>query len=771
MTFIPNNEFAKLIEVLKSGDTKFSQQASETEEYKKFITKFPAERISSLSLENYCLGKGKNDNFCWWIERGLEPVLGRYSPGTAKGHILYYMHDGSLFKNQKFEKLSESDTLQYILKIHNVIINANPNEDLSWIDDKSEIYKRANVKPIMTMGAARKIRLLSCYHPDLILPISSSEHIGHFLLLFGFPESELPIPKKSVARLMLLTHFYEKAKEQVPDLTTYGFMKALYSSEFGHAPVSRETEAEDEDSDEISSDEIIDYKEFVNGISLNSILYGPPGTGKTYQTIVEALNILDPAFLKLNSNKEHRKELKDRFDYFVKEKRIRFTTFHQSYSYEDFVEGLKAESTEDGRIIYRVVPGIFKSICDDAVTSVVSKEIKVNDNPTIWKVSIDGSGEGASKKYCLDHSEMRIGWGDTGDLKNTDEKNEYYKSLGSETQGTLNYFHDGMQIGDVVLCLHSRSEFCAVGIITSDYRYDKKISSDINDDYFHVRDVNWICRDIKLSVLPINGGTQFTLKTVYPLTRLSWGSLVEYLKETGNIKHEVEDVSGPLPYVLIIDEINRGNVSRIFGELITLIESSKRSGESEALSLQLPYSKKTFRVPNNVYLIGTMNTADRSLAGLDIALRRRFVFKEMPPLPYLLKSVTVEKVLNIADMIEKMNERIKVLLDKDHCIGHAYFMSLETHNTLSNLEFIFKNQILPLLQEYFFEDWERIAWILNDHKKAKKDQFIVQSEAKLADLFGDDVAHQIGNVGKRWELNANAFSNIQSYVEIIGVSR
>ncbi|MEE3591218.1 AAA family ATPase, partial [Pseudomonas aeruginosa] len=123
--------------------------------------------------------------------------------------------------------------------------------------------------------------------------------------------------------------------------------------------------------------------------------------------------------------------------------------------------------------------------------------------------------------------------------------------------------------------------------------------------------------------------------------------------------------------VLIIDEINRGNVSRIFGELITLIEQSKRAGAEEALSVVLPYSKQRFSVPQNVYLIGTMNTADRSLAGLDIALRRRFEFREMPPRPELLDDVRIGG-LNVGQLLRTMNQRIEVLLDRDHCLGHAY---------------------------------------------------------------------------------------------------
>jgi 5-methylcytosine-specific restriction protein B len=216
--------------------------------------------------------------------------------------------------------------------------------------------------------------------------------------------------------------------------------------------------------------------------------------------------------------------------------------------------------------------------------------------------------------------------------------------------------------------------------------------------------------------------------------------------------------------VLIIDEINRGNVSRIFGELITLIESSKRAEATEALSVILPYSKKLFSVPSNVYLIGTMNTADRSLAGLDIALRRRFTFKEMPPRPDLLGDINIEGV-NIQQLLLKINERIEVLLDREHCLGHTYFISLVNNEPIDNLAIIFRQQILPLLQEYFFEDWERIRWVLNDHRKFSTYQFIQKQEVNLDKLFGGDV--NIVNQQMTFSVNKEAFNHIKSYLGIL----
>ncbi|WP_256229743.1 AAA family ATPase [Variovorax sp. YR750] len=273
--------------------------------------------------------------------------------------------------------------------------------------------------------------------------------------------------------------------------------------------------------------------------------------------------------------------------------------------------------------------------------------------------------------------------------------------------------------------------------------------------------------------MELNAGRRFTLKTVYEIDRFTWPELRQALL-VGDVKvsdpdKKQRDVAPPQiePYVLIIDEINRGNVSRIFGELITLIEPSKRIGASEALYATLPYSRKRFGVPLNVHLIGTMNTADRSLTGLDIALRRRFAFKDMPPRPELLEGVVVEDI-DIGKMLRTMNERIEVLLDREHCLGHAYFLPLKRARTLDQLAAIFQHNVLPLLQEYFFDDAERIGWVLNDpNAPAGVEPFIrsdTKSRSTLHRLFGEANAAKVRD--NRWTINERALKSPASYQNI-----
>lgn len=221
-------------------------------------------------------------------------------------------------------------------------------------------------------------------------------------------------------------------------------------------------------------------------------------------------------------------------------------------------------------------------------------------------------------------------------------------------------------------------------------------------------------------------------------------------------------------YAMVIDEINRGNVSKIFGELITLIETDKRAGMDSAVSSTLPYSGQAFSVPPNLHLIGSMNTADRSLAGLDIALRRRFEFIEVPPQPDLLNGLVIEGV-DLCAMLSAMNQRIAVLLDADHRLGHGYFMSLNPGDGLRSLATVFRRQIVPLLQEYFFDDWQRIAWVLNDHRKTDPHRFVVKADLGASALFGSD--EEVPVDAKQWCLNEPAFALAESYRGIIGVGQ
>ncbi|MFQ1638064.1 AAA family ATPase [Aeromonas veronii] len=522
-------------------------------------------------------------------------------------------------------------------------------------------------------------------------------------------------------------------------------------------------------------------------VPLNQILFGPPGTGKTYNTINKALAILDPECWSLydkDESPEARKALKARFDELVKEGRIDFVTFHQSFSYEDFVEGIRAESDGDsGQLTYDVVDGVFKRMCDAVAAKVTrsgSNEAMTLEGRRVWKMSL-GNTKGDDAHIfddCIEEGVIRLGYGGAHDYSKCKSREEV-QALLEQSTGKIDNAYDytvtsvmtlvnRMKIGDLVVVTDGNFKFRAIGEITGDYRSDVHYEGD--DSYAQVRPVKWLCQfspSLPCGEL-ING--RFSQMTLYELKAptLIPEKLLALVNATAS-QAGSQSEAGATPSnkrVLIIDEINRGNVSRIFGELITLIEPSKRAGASEALTTTLPYSKRPFSVPDNLYLIGTMNTADRSLAGLDIALRRRFVFEEMPPRAELLDGVVIEDEehkVDVGRLLHTLNQRIEVLLDRDHCLGHAYFMPLKAtaKPTLAQLGYIFQHQILPLLQEYFFEDWQRIAWVLNDHRKSRAEaMFLTPPKLDIKTLFGDIA---VGGQRQRWCINEKAFTRIEAY--------
>jgi 5-methylcytosine-specific restriction endonuclease McrBC GTP-binding regulatory subunit McrB len=229
-----------------------------------------------------------------------------------------------------------------------------------------------------------------------------------------------------------------------------------------------------------------------------------------------------------------------------------------------------------------------------------------------------------------------------------------------------------------------------------------------------------------------------------------------------------------MPYVFIIDEINRGNISKIFGELITLIEDTKREGMPEAVSAILPYSSETFSIPSNVYILGTMNTADRSIALMDTALRRRFQFVEMMPNSDVIRKIHADKVivgndvLDVAAMLDTINERITFLYDREHTIGHSFFIGLATNPSIDNLAGIFSKSIIPLLQEYFYEDYQKIQLVLGDNSKTEESlKFIKDTKVVAKNIFKGSLDDIVDLPEKKYEINNEAFTNILSYIEIM----
>ena len=479
---------------------------------------------------------------------------------------------------------------------------------------------------------------------------------------------------------------------------------------------------------------------------LNTILYGPPGTGKTYNTVIYAVAICENKNIEDVQSEEYEKVLY-RYNELKKEGRIAFTTFHQSFGYEEFIEGISPIIFEDnsddcsGNIEYKIKSGIFKSFCEETEKITIKNDkFSINKDATIWKVTVGSKVQ----NDCFVNNYIRIGFGinDKGAKEFVNQINE----------------------GDIIITTDgNRKNIRGIAIATSDEAY--KLENTESDST--TRDVMWLVRDINDDVTILNGNKWLQRKTVSRLPNMNIKDLMEFaIKKNVELKEtHIEKNNGS--YVFIIDEINRGNISKIFGELITLIEDTKRKGMTEEMSTILPYSGSLFSVPSNVYILGTMNTADRSIALMDTALRRRFQFVEMMPDTNILKNITVEGV-EIAPILEKINERITFLYDREHTIGHAFFIKLIDSPDINTLGSIFEKSIIPLLQEYFYEDYQKIQLILGDNEKSDPSiKFILDEKIKVKSVFKGDATDVIDLPEKKYTINKEAFLNIESYKQIL----
>jgi 5-methylcytosine-specific restriction protein B len=446
-------------------------------------------------------------------------------------------------------------------------------------------------------------------------------------------------------------------------------------------------------------------------IALNTILYGPPGTGKTYNTMAYAVAICEEKNVS-DIKKEMQNDyasVKKRYDALKEAGRIEFVTFHQSYGYEDFIEGIKPRVVDDGNdedaagLDYYLRPGIFKEFCEAAKENFTNSIRKSSDKDSFdesWNILINEINKSDDEKISVE-------------LKN--KKTFLVGFNGNKTglhAGGRRYFNK-KQLRNI-------------------YEGQKGVPSGALDSYRR--------------------------------------RIVEYMIKNCNLppKKEKEIVNNGVNqnYVFVIDEINRGNISKVFGELITLIEPSKRLGEKEGMEVDLPCSGDEFGVPNNVYILGTMNTADRSIAMMDTALRRRFNFVEMMPdtsdsSP--LNGKIVEDV-DICEMLKTINKRIEYLYDREHTIGHAFFIGI---NDFADLASVFRNKVIPLLQEYFYDDYEKIRLVLGDDGKSEENQFVTKKTPEQNLFKGRDFDDENDDEKYIYEINQNAFELLESYKGII----
>ena len=553
------------------------------------------------------------------------------------------------------------------------------------------------------------------------------------------PARENAMPKVSIRSGDLITKL--GMKDRTP--TIHGALKSpelqrmasLPAPEISDQAVSRDTVFTFSLCHQESRNPMISESFVKQPVATNLILYGPPGTGKTYRTAWEAVRLcLGEQIASGLKGSAQRAALMSTYRKLVSEGRVEFVTFHQSMSYEEFVEGLRPETVRDetsdsptdpsatGGFRLRVEDGVFKRIARRADTSRGQSSTGERfslEGRNIFKMSIGavaipedaGIFDDAINENCAIFGFVRSDF--SGDefterqaIKAQIEQDYTDEELGFSLTSAVQMtgiFRNNLQQGDVILVSKGNLLIRAIGIVEGDYEFHPREGS---ETYPHRRAMRWLWVDE--AGMPANEFYDMAIsqRTIYPLRKKELNiPLVERYMNSQSINEPVS----PEPHVLIIDEINRANISKVFGELITLLEPDKRLGMDNEIRLTLPYSKKSFGVPQNLHVIGTMNTADRSIALLDTALRRRFAFRELMPNPSVLSN-NVEGV-NLQKLLATINERIEYLFDREHQIGHAYLTGCETR---MDIESAMRDKVIPLLAEYFYEDWSKVAAVLGD---------------------------------------------------------
>jgi hypothetical protein len=715
----------KLKEWLQSNPKRMPAELAQLRE--EFARRFPKERLNELTLEQYALGVDNfRDGFCYWLEFGTRK-LGSLG-GTAKKFGVWKGKQGWRW-NDMYQ--SPEDALAHIKKGLTALVEAAEQGRFDELD-------RIGREQLGQVRYGLRAKPLSLYFPDEFLPTYSLEHLASFLKLFG-AEAQGEVLTRNHQLLKLLRSLPEFEGFDAQQMAAF-----LYDS----FPPSKEVKEPEEEIDgevSVNIPEELQQLMSVSKRTRNILLYGPPGTGKTYivnhftnyfllyhnispdqanaywkavtekdvdtcrtlQSLVRAErkgSTNQPAFWWVNANEQEwtwQKLFDEGIWYFGKR--------HPAPNFEaakpgDIIFGYLARPHKQMVALARVEEGLDVHTVDGKDKEcIVIKPLEMLPHPLGWK-------------KITEHPILR-----TSEPIRMNARGTMFRLSVEEAQELASMLR--AEGNNITLPTGGRGRFTDFVTFHQSFAYEefieglKPVLSEDEADEFETSDdseknttANTDEAGIKYKVQP------GVFKDICERAKRSW---------------QAHHSNAP-KYLLVIDEINRANIAKVLGELITLIEDDKRLGQANEMTISLPYSGDAFGVPPNLYILGTMNTADRSIALLDIALRRRFTFMEMMPQPSLLKAV---EGIDLNRLLTKLNQRITAILDRDHQIGHSYFLSKdEDENGLDWLHFVWYHRVIPLLQEYFYNDGERLKVVLGD-EFLRRVEIDADIQAALGNLY------------------------------------